>query len=123
MCIAAGCTAFLTKPIKQAVLLRAIKDCTFTEPQKASEAPTNASNAILIRVNPNYANRIPAYLLRCKENVATMLEALDQNDFKPILFLGHQLRGSGGMFGFQQITDIGQALEEAAEHADPVSSR
>ena len=33
------------------------------------------------------------------------------------------MRGSGGAYGFQAITDIGAALEEAAESADNDVSR
>jgi hypothetical protein len=33
------------------------------------------------------------------------------------------MSGSGGMFGFQAITDIGIALEQAAESADTDASR
>lgn len=122
MCLAAGCTAFLTKPIKQAVLLRAIKDSASGEPRECDN-PISDANAILIRGNPKYAGRAPAYLLRCKDYVITMLDALNQNDLKPILLLGHQLRGSGGMFGFQRISDIGAALEEAAENSNLTVSR
>ena len=37
--------------------------------------------------------------------------------------LGHQMRGSGGMYGFQAITDIGAVLQQAAESADIDASR
>src|SRR6202790_3071602 len=37
MCLAAGCTAFLTKPIKQEVLLQAIKDCSVVAPPPSKE--------------------------------------------------------------------------------------
>jgi hypothetical protein len=33
------------------------------------------------------------------------------------------MRGSGGAFGFQAITDIGAALQQAAESADTDESR
>ena len=33
------------------------------------------------------------------------------------------MRGSGGAFGFQAITDIGAALQQAAESADTDASR
>jgi hypothetical protein len=33
------------------------------------------------------------------------------------------MRGSGGSYGFQGITDIGAALQEAAEGADDTGSR
>jgi len=52
-----------------------------------------------------------------------MDEALDRADFEAVTILGHNLRGSGGGFGFQAITDIGAGLEQAAESADTVASR
>ena len=32
--------------------------------------------------------------------------------------LGHGMKGAGGSWGFQRITDIGAALEQMAESAD-----
>jgi HPt (histidine-containing phosphotransfer) domain-containing protein len=52
-----------------------------------------------------------------------MLNALDRVDFEPVKFLGHQMSGSGGAFGFQAITDIGVALQQAAESGDTDASR
>ena len=52
-----------------------------------------------------------------------MLDALDRGDFETVEFLGHGMRGAGGMFGFQTITDIGAALEQAAESADADTPR
>ena len=52
-----------------------------------------------------------------------MLSALDGGDFQAVVILAHNLRGSGGGFGFQTITDIGASLEQAADVADPVVSR
>ena len=52
-----------------------------------------------------------------------MLDALDRGDFETVTSLGHQMSGSGGMFGFPAITDIGGALEQAAEIADTDASR
>ena len=47
-----------------------------------------------------------------------MTAALDRADFVTVTILGHNLRGSGGGFGFQAITDIGAGLEQAADAAD-----
>jgi HPt (histidine-containing phosphotransfer) domain-containing protein len=52
-----------------------------------------------------------------------MLDALDRVDFETVTILGHQMRGSGGAYGFQAITDIGAALQEAGESADTDASR
>ena len=122
MCMAAGCTAFLTKPIKQAVLLRAIKDSTSAEAHM-SVAMVRPPRSSLSSPDARRASRVSTYLARCREHRVSMLEALDRGDFEPGLHLGHQLRGSGGMFGFMRISDIGAAIEAAAEAADPIALR
>ena len=122
MCLAAGCTAFLTKPIKQEVLLQAIKERSRVAPPSSKEE-SSWKHTILVRVNPKFADRIPAYLQNCRQNVITIPDALDRGDFETVTTLGHQMRGSGSMFGFQAITDFGAALEQAAESADTDASR
>jgi HPt (histidine-containing phosphotransfer) domain-containing protein len=121
-CLAAGCTAFLTKPIKQEVLLQAIREHSL-----AALAPSIAAGSridpILVHAIPNFADRIPAYLQNCRHNVVLMLDALDRVDFETVTSLAHQMRGSGGAYGFQAITDIGAAIEEAGESADDDVSR
>jgi len=120
-CLAAGCTAYLTKPIKQDVLLQAIKDySTVAAPTPAEEAGANAATS---RAAQRLAEQTPAYMQNCRENIVLMLEALDRADFEVVVILGHNLRGSGGGFGFQAITDIGAGLERAAEGADIAVSR
>jgi HPt (histidine-containing phosphotransfer) domain-containing protein len=52
-----------------------------------------------------------------------MDDALDRADFEAVTILGHNLRGSGGGFGFQAITDIGANLEAAAGNGDVGASR
>jgi len=122
MCLAAGCTAFLTKPIKQEVLLQAIKENSIVAPPSSKEE-SSRMDTILVRANPKFADRIPAYLKNCRQNGIAMLDALDRVDFETVKFLGHQMRGSGGAYGFQAITDIGAALQQAAESADTDASR
>ena len=120
-CLAAGCTAYLTKPIKQDVLLQAIKD------HSAVKTPalqgTQASGPGVSRAAQRLADRTPAYLENCRLNVIDMLSALDCGDFEAVIILGHNLRGSGGGFGFQTITDIGAGLEQAADLSDSAVSR
>ncbi len=122
MCLAAGCTAFLTKPIKQEVLLQAIKERSIIV-LPSSKDESSRLDTILVRAKPKFEDRIPAYLQNCRENVVAMLDALDRGDFETVTILGHQMRGSGGAFGFQAITDIGAALQHASENADIDASR
>ncbi len=121
-CLAAGCTAFLTKPIKQEVLLRAIREHAMGAPA-SSRQDSSRMDLDPLPANHKFADRIPAYLQNCRQNVIAMLAALDRVDFETVTILGHNMRGSGGTYGFQAITDISAALEQAAENADTDASR
>jgi len=117
-CLAAGCTAFLTKPIKQDVLLKAIKEHTTfesTAPQQLT-APDDSPPTVL---SPQFAARVPAFLAGRRQDVITMRDCLARDDFGTVEILGHRMKGAGASFGFQAITDIGAALErEAARSAE-----
>ena len=117
-CVDAGCTAYLTKPIKQSVLLQAIKEhCAIVLPP--SREGGAGQDTILMR---KFADRIPEFLQNRRQDVTAMLDALERDDFELIEFLSHGMRGAGGMFGFQAITDIGASIEKAAASFDTVAS-
>jgi CheY-like chemotaxis protein len=121
-CLAAGCTAYLTKPIKQDVLLQAIKDYSVMSshlPQDDHRREDSGSWQPSARL----AARVPAYLENCRQDAIAMGDALDRADFEAVTILGHNMRGSGGAFGFQAITNFGAGLEQAAADADIAASR
>ena len=120
-CLAAGCTAYLTKPIKQDVLLQAIREYSAVGSRSSRE--DGGADAKNLRSARRLAERIPAYLENCRHNVIAMGEALDRADFEAVTILGHNLRGSGGSFGFQEITDLGAGLEQACEDTDIDAAR
>uniref|UniRef100_UPI0032AFA7C1 PAS domain S-box protein n=1 Tax=Sphingomonas sp. AR_OL41 TaxID=3042729 RepID=UPI0032AFA7C1 len=112
-CLAAGCTAYLTKPIKQDVLRQAIRDFAAATPKAARAkrgVPAGADRSAM-----RLAEQTPAYLNNCRDNVAAMRGALARGDFPAVTTLGHNLRGSGGAFGFQAITDFGASIEQAGD--------
>ncbi len=117
-CLAAGCTAFLTKPIKQEVLLQAIKEHSRAAPPSAKQenGPTGP-------IHPTLAARVPMFLQSRRQDVITMFDALARGDFETVERLGHCMKGAGASFGFQAITDIGAALEQEARSADTRASR
>ena len=121
-CVAAGCTAYLTKPIKREVLLHAIKEHSAAAPRLSTKAGS-PPDAIRVRANPRLADLIPGFLQNRRQDVVAMLEAVEKGDFNTVESLGHGMKGAGGSWGFQAITDIGTSLEEAAGNADTDASR
>jgi CheY-like chemotaxis protein len=117
MCMAAGCTDFLTKPIKQDLLLQTIRAHSLAGPMVYTR------EAFVKPLNPKLASHIPAFLKDCRLNVIAMLDALDRADFETVKTLAHNMRGAGGGYGFPTITHIGAALELGAKNTDTTSSR
>ena len=116
-CLAAGCTAYLTKPIKQDVLLQAIADysAVLPLPPRGEAAAARAARRLV--------EQTPAYLANCRRSALDMTAALVRKDFETVLIVGHNLRGSGGGFGFPQLSQIGAAIEAAATAADMDATR
>jgi len=70
---------------------------------------------ILVRVDPDLADLIPGFLDNRRKDITAMQEALVQSDYETIRVLGHSMKGAGGGYGFETITEIGAALEKAAK--------
>ena len=73
------------------------------------------SGKIIVHVDPDLADLIPGYLANRKKDIAAIHEAVEKKDLDTVRILGHSMKGSGGGYGFQIITDIGMLLEKAAQ--------
>jgi PAS domain S-box-containing protein len=118
-CVAAGCTAYLSKPIKQDVLLQAIRVHAAVAPPSPLEEVFGGETLLMRK----FADQIPVFLQNRRKDIVSMLDALDRGDFATVSLLAHGMRGAGGMFGFPAITEIGAALEAAADGLDKAASR
>ena len=66
---------------------------------------------------------IPRFLDNRRDDITKIAGAVEEGDYKAIWILGHDMKGCGGGYGFDGITDIGQALEQAAEDQDQTEIR
>jgi len=121
-CLAAGCTGFLTKPIKQEVLLQAIRECSIVTPPLSREESIQNREVVLL-ASPQLAARVPLFLNNRRKDVITMLDALAGDDLKTVQRLGHNMRGTGTSYGFAAITEIGAIIEHEAGKSDSTASR
>ena len=70
---------------------------------------------IIVYIDEDLADLIPGFLENRRSDVEKMNEALAGQDYETIRSLGHSMKGAGGGYGFDAITEIGRSLEEAAE--------
>ena len=76
---------------------------------------TRATESLIVHVDAFIKDLIPEYLEHQKESVKTMIAACERGDYETIRTLGHNMRGEGGMYGFDAITVIGGSLEQSAK--------
>ncbi|MFQ5649594.1 MAG: Hpt domain-containing protein [bacterium] len=65
-------------------------------------------------VDTDLEELIPDYLDNRRSDVIQIRDLLQQGDLDEIQRLGHSMKGSGGGYGFHEITEIGKNIEEAA---------
>jgi HPt (histidine-containing phosphotransfer) domain-containing protein len=73
---------------------------------------------LIVEVDPDLRELIPDFLRRKRADAIAIQIALDKGDFAVVAALGHKLKGEGGGFGFDVITDIGAGLEGTAKNRD-----
>ncbi|MBI5186478.1 MAG: Hpt domain-containing protein [Nitrospinae bacterium] len=71
---------------------------------------------IIVRVDPDIQDLIPDFLKMRRDDIKSIQSALLKNDLRTIEILGHSMKGSGGGYGFDRISEIGGVLEIAAKN-------
>lgn len=73
---------------------------------------------IILKIDEDLFELIPGYLQNLDQDMVMMREGLAIGDFDSIRDRGHSMKGSGGGYGFDEITEIGALLEKAAQQKD-----
>jgi len=75
-------------------------------------------DSVIIEVDEDLSDLIPGFLSRKRAEVAAIMEAVAKGDYPAISRIGHRIKGEGGSYGFDSMTEMGRALEEAAAMRD-----
>jgi HPt (histidine-containing phosphotransfer) domain-containing protein len=78
---------------------------------------------IIVQIDKALQDLIPGYLATRREDVQKLRRAIAEKDHETIRLLGHSMKGSGGGYGFDGITEIGRKIEIAAKNQDLEESR
>ena len=141
--IAAGIDEFLTKPVSPEVLIQVSEHllrptcpdgchaCDTEGAKPVSNVPLvpppelPGLQAGLSKIDPDVADMIPGYLRNRYDDVRTLREALSGDvSMTLIRTVGHKMKGTGRAYGFDRISEIGAAMEEAAKAGqhEPISA-
>jgi HPt (histidine-containing phosphotransfer) domain-containing protein len=79
---------------------------------------SQAGQKIFVTIDSDLAELVPGFLANRGKDLITLRTALEQEDFGIIRTLGHRMKGDGGGYGFNRISEIGAVLEQAANRRD-----
>jgi signal transduction histidine kinase/CheY-like chemotaxis protein/HPt (histidine-containing phosphotransfer) domain-containing protein len=113
----AGCDAHLSKPISKLNLIAAIEEFR-RHPKLVETAPPGCLEPINVEMLLGFEELVPGYLAGRRSEVAGMTALLAASDYARLEVLGHNMKGSGGSYGFAELTRFGAELETAAMQSD-----
>ena len=70
---------------------------------------------ILIHADIDLEDLTPGFLENQKRDADKIKFLLESDDYESIQRIGHSMRGSGGGYGFDEISNIGTGIEQAAK--------
>lgn len=86
-----------------------------TELQDSSHPVTDHPVA---QVDRTLESLIPRFLERRRDDAVEIEALVSAGDFETIASMAHSIKGSGGGYGFDPITEYGAEIETAARDAD-----
>ncbi len=84
---------------------------------------SNSDDGIVVYVDPDLEEIVPGFLDNRQKDVQTLRTCMENGQLETIRLLGHRLKGDGGGYGFDAISTIGHALEQAALRGDLATIR
>jgi CheY-like chemotaxis protein/HPt (histidine-containing phosphotransfer) domain-containing protein len=83
-------------------------------PLSLREEENEQDDIIMVSVDPDLAPLIPGFLQSIRDQISHLSELLREGNYADIQKTGHSLKGVGGGYGFQRITDLGAQIEQLA---------
>jgi CheY-like chemotaxis protein/nitrogen-specific signal transduction histidine kinase/HPt (histidine-containing phosphotransfer) domain-containing protein len=121
-CRAAGCSAFLTKPIDMDLLIRTVAEAAGLHEsgsnKECSPAIVNCAGPSLQSTlptdDPEFCQIVEEFIERLRTQVGAIGDAWSKGDLDELASLAHWVKGSGGTAGFPALTAPAKQLEQAA---------
>jgi CheY-like chemotaxis protein len=82
-----------------------------------------AEGVNVVRLDPDIVSLARAYLANRAKDLGTIRAAVKRQDYDAIHGIGHNMHGSGRMFGFAELTEFGVSLQHAANVRDTAEIR
>jgi len=79
---------------------------------------SKSSASYVVYVDQDFEDIVPEFIESVHENVEEMKASLNANDIQSIQRIGHNLKGTGGGYGFEKLSELGGKIEESAKNTN-----
>ncbi|MEI6666746.1 MAG: ATP-binding protein [Acidobacteriota bacterium] len=117
-CLSAGCSGYLSKPIRKQALLEAVGAALADARTSLPIYQTNPDPRVdesIVKVDPELAQLVPEFFEYCKAEQARIQAAVEAGNWALAARLGHGMKGAGPSLGFDEVGRRGQEIEAAAK--------
>ena len=117
-CLAAGCDAFVSKPIDLDHLKSVVGDFASSTAGSGNRLLAEQLGASTEEADPDLYEVARDFLAWLPEAISDFRQALVCRDYNTLTALAHTLKGSGGTFGYPEVTQVAERLESAGRCGD-----
>jgi CheY-like chemotaxis protein len=122
-CIRSGCTGYLSKPIDRELMIATVTEHLNASQDRAriphmSHTPAGTPGATLQSTlvgDEEMGQFLPKYIADLPVMVKQLETLSNEQNIEDLKKLIHQLKGTGGFYGFMPITDAAEHIEELVE--------
>jgi PAS domain S-box-containing protein len=118
-CRAAGCSAFLSKPINMDLLLNTVAQISRANAAAKPGEGLSRIESSLLTQDPEFREIVDEFIERLSSQMRAIREAWSRGDLDELNLLAHWVKGSGGTAGFPALTEPARQLEHAAREKRP----
>jgi len=78
---------------------------------------------ITVTIDSDLEELIPGFMENRRKDLDALDNAVEQSDLQALQSIGHNLKGVGGGYGFDRMSELGAAIEQAGKSGDLDSAR
>jgi len=76
---------------------------------------SNENKKNIVHIDADLEEIIPRFMEIRQEDIEQIREALGKGDLEIITRIGHSMKGAGGSYGFDRVSELGAAIEIAGK--------